>query len=279
MMQPGDRLGHYEVLDVLGEGQAAVTYRARHASLGREVALKVPHARLISDTTFYFRFLREAALGSRLDHPAIVRVLDSGEADDQPFLAMEVAEGEPLDMVLERETTLEVKRALAVARQVADALAYAHARGVVHRNLKPGHIMLLKDGQVKIVDFGVARDYGQVGLTESGVILGSPLYGAPEAKDPRHLDHRSDLYSLGVILFEMLQGHPPFQAASPVEVAIKHCTEDFPAYSTLRVRIPRAVWDIIDRLCRKQPTERPVKGTDVAREIDRILELVSRGKS
>jgi len=279
MLKRGDRLGHYQVVDVLGQGQAAVTYRARHVNLGTEVALKVPHARLVADTTFYFRFLREAGLGSRLDHPAIVRVLDSGEVDDQPYLAMEVAEGEPLDVVLKRDRTLPIRRALLVARAVAEALAYASARGVVHRNLKPGHIMLLRDEQVKIVDFGVARDYGQVGLTESGVILGTPLYAAPEAKDPRRLDHRSDLYSLGIILFEMLQGHPPFQALSPVEVAILHCTADFPAYPTLKVKMPKAVWDLMDWLCRKQPQERPVKGTDVAAEIDRILELVSRLKS
>ena len=278
MLARGSRLGDYEILDseVLGLGRSAVTYRALHVDQGIEVALKVPHAKLAADSTFYFRFLREAALGSRLDHRSIARVVDSGEIEDKLFIAMEFVDGRSVDVELARSGPMALERALKVVREVADALAHAHAHGVVHRNLKPGHLMVVPADGVKVLDFGVARDFGQVGLTSSGVFLGTPQYSAPEAADPRRLDQHSDLYSLGIILFELLQGHPPFEAASPVEIMIKHCTESLPGADAIEVPVPRAVWDLVERLCRKQPAERPRAATQVVKEIDRLLEHLAR---
>ena len=204
MLNRGSRIASYEVLDFLGHGQSVVTYHAVHVNQGHEVALKVPHPVLAADTTFYFRFCREAALCRRLDHPSIVRVLDSGEEGEDLFIAMELIDGAPVDNLLARSGRFELITALSIARRVADALDYANTAGVVHRNIKPGHIMVLGDGSAKILDFGVARDFGQVGLTSSNVFLGTPHYAAPESADPSALSHASDLYSLGAVLFEML---------------------------------------------------------------------------
>ncbi len=273
MLERGARVGGYEILDVLGEGQWASTYRA--AKPGEEpVALKVAHPGLAEDSTFYFRFARGAALGRRLEHPNIVRVLDSGEQGDLLYIAMELVAGTLLSADIARRGTLPLARALAITRQVADALAYAHSSGVVHRDLKPGHVMLLPGDRVKVMDFGVARDYGQVGLTSAEIRLGTPLYTAPEGKDPRGLDQQSDLYSLGIVLYEMLQGKPPFHAISPVEIMVLHCTAPFPRPEALPVPVPRAVWELMDRLCRKQGSERPRSAADVVRELDRILQHV-----
>jgi serine/threonine protein kinase len=276
MLENGSRLGDYEILDVLGRGQSAVTYRARNLASGGDVALKVAHPDLAPDPTFYFRFAREAALGRRLTHPSIVRVLDSGEEGELLFIAMEVVTGTLLSSELSARGRLPLLPALGIAREVADALAYAHGQGVVHRDLRPGHIMLVQGGGVKVMDLGVARDFGQVGLTRAEVRLGSPLYSAPESKDPTRLDHQSDLYSLGIILFEMLQGHPPYQALSPVEIMILHCTAPFPASSSLEVPVPRGVWELMDRLCQKQPGKRPRLAAEVVRELDRIQSLVGQ---
>ena len=276
MRDNGSRIGNYEIVEFLGRGQSVVTYRAIHLLKGHEVALKVPHANLASDTTFYFRFFREAALCSRLDHPNIVRVLDSGEAGEDLFIAMELVDGAPLDNELARIGPLNLIRSLKLASQLAGALGYAHNNGVIHRNLKPGHIMVLPDDSPKILDFGVARDFGQTGLTSSGVYLGTPQYSAPEASEPRQLDHTSDLYSLGIILFEMLEGRPPYQSQSPVEVMMMHTSQEFPRPETLKVKIPAAVWDLINRLCSKVPANRPRSGAEVSREIDRIAELLGR---
>lgn len=276
MLERGSRLGDYEILDVLGEGESAVTYRARRLTDATPVALKVAHRHHAADPTFYFRFAREAALGRRLNHPGIVRVPDSGEEREELFIAMELVEGTLLGDELAARGRLPLLTALGVAREVADALAHAHAQGVVHRNLKPGHIMLVRGGGAKVMDLGVARDFGQIGLTRTDVQLGSPLYSAPEAKEPARLDHQSDLYSLGIILYEMLQGRPPFTAISPVEVAILHCTAPFPRPEELEVPVPRAVWELMSRLCDKQPERRPRLAVEVVRELDRIVGLVGR---
>lgn len=276
MLDRGSRVGSYEIQEFLGHGQSVVTYRALHTRTGRPVALKIPHPTLAADTTFYFRFCREAALCARLHHPNIVRVVESGEEGDDLFIAMELIDGVALDNLLARSGPLELIRSLTIARQIAEALDHANSAGVVHRNIKPGHVMVMADDTVKILDFGVARDYGQVGLTSGNVFLGTPQYSAPESSDPTSLDHASDLYSLGIVLFEMLQGRPPFEAVSPVELMMKHVNEPFPSLASLEVRIPQAVWDLMDRLCRKDREQRPRSGAVVAKEIDRIIELLSR---
>ncbi len=279
MLKPGAILGSYEIVGVLGRGEVATTYRARHLAVGREVALKVPHRGTLTDSTFVVRFLQEGALGSTLTHRGIVRVHEAGEDQGLLFIAMELVDGLPLDARLARDGPLPVREALAVVGAVADALSFAHARGVVHRNLKPNHIMLLPGGGVKVMDLGVARAYADVRLTSSDVFLGSPAYAPPEAEDPRSLDHRSDLYSLGVILFEMLEGHPPFEADSMVELARLHRERRFPALKDLRRPVPRVVWNLMDRLCAKRPDDRPQSAAEVVDKVERMLAMESLGEA
>ncbi len=280
MLKPESRLGNYEILGVLSCGHSATTYRARHVGENLEVAMKVPHGKSLSDKTFVFRFFREAGLGAKLNHPSIPRVLESGEERGMLFMVMELVEGTPLSSELAAQQRLPLARALLVSREVAATLAYAHGAGVVHRNLKPGHIMLVEGDRVRVLDLGMARAFGQVGLTSSDVFLGTPLYTAPEAEDPRALDHRSDLYSLGMILFEMLQGRPPYDGGSPVEILIMHKNEPFPAAADLKVGVPRAVWELMDRLSRKKPEDRIQSAAAVVEEFDRILKvLASRRQS
>ncbi len=276
MLKPESRLGNYEILGVLSCGHTSTTYRARHIAEGLEVAMKVPHGKSLSDKTFVFRFFREAGLGAKLNHPSIPRVLESGEEKGMLFMVMELVNGIPLSNELATQQKLTLNRALTVSREIAIALSYAHGAGVVHRNLKPGHIMLIEGNHVCVLDLGVARAFGQVGLTGSDIFLGTPLYTAPEAEDPRALDHRSDLYSLGIILFEMLQGRPPFGGGSPVEILINHKNAPFPLFADLKVGIPRAVWEIMDRLCRKQPENRIQAATTVVEELDRILKVLAK---
>ncbi len=275
MIASGTRIGGYEVTGVLGRGRAAVTYRARRVADGLEVALKVPHPTALTDRTFVGRFLREAALGSRLNHRSIVRVIEAGEEDRQLWIAMELVEGTTLSFELAGRTEMPLLRALNYGRELADALAHAHAAGVVHRNLRPNHVMILRGGRVKVMDLGVARAYGDVALTSPDVFLGTPTYSPPEAVDPRSLDHRSDIYSLGVILFEMVEGRPPFEAASPLEVMIMHRERPFPAYEELEVATPRPVWELLERMCRKRPEERFQRAAEVVEAVDRTLETLS----
>jgi hypothetical protein len=249
------KLGGYELLAELGRGGMAATFRARRLRDGRVVALKVPHPS--GDATYLERFVREGKLGEALHHPAIVRIFEAGEEQGVPYLAMELLEGRTLKQEIEAHPEgLGVRRALVVARSIAEALDYAHGKGVVHRDLKPENVMLLPDSAVKVMDFGVARVEGQPGLTTSQFFLGSPLYAAPEAIEPHRLDARSDLYSLGVLLYEMLEGCPPFVHESIFKVLELHQRQPLPAREALARPVPAAVWSLVLRLCAKAPEDR-----------------------
>jgi serine/threonine-protein kinase len=275
VLEAGSRLGAYDIDGVLGRGRSAVTYRGHARDTGRAVALKVPHPSCLGDPTFVGRFLREGELGARLDHRSIVRVLEAGEDRGLLFIAMELVAGTTLRFELAGREPLPLVRALNTALEIADALAHAHSRQVVHRNLKPGHVMLVHGGLVKVMDFGVARSYADPQLTSPDVFLGSPAYAPPEAADPRDLDRRSDLYSLGIVLFEMLQGRPPFESASPVEVMIMHREQPLPPLRGATEEIPGEVVDLVQRLCRKDPGQRPESAAEVVAALDRALELAS----
>ena len=216
-----------------------------------------------------------AILGTKLSHRSIVRVFEAGEEGRQLYLAMELVEGTTLSFELAGRNPMPLLRALNYAREVADALAHAHANGIVHRNLKPNHIMLVRGGRVKVMDLGVARAYGDVALTSPDVFLGTPTYSPPEAVDPRALDPRSDVYSLGIIVFEMLQGHPPFAAESAIELLILHREQPFPQADQLSVEVPRPVWELMERMCRKRREERFQSAGEVVEAVDRILETLS----
>ena len=256
LVKAGQTLGAYELTGLLGRGGMATTYSATRAADGSLVALKVPHEGCFTDPTYLTRFLREGKLGEQLHHPRIVRVFEASEHDGRPFLAMELIAGHTLKQELRQCGPLPVRRALEIAADIAEALDYAHVKGVVHRDLKPENVMLLPDGSVKVMDFGIARLEGQEGLTSSQYFLGTPLYAAPEMIEPKSIDQRIDLYSLGIILFEMLQGTVPFTADSPFKVLQMHQREPLPALSGLARPVPEPVWRVVERLCAKSPGDR-----------------------
>jgi len=255
-VRAGQPMGAYELDGMLGRGGMATTYRATRASDGSAVALKVPHEGCLADPTFLARFLREGRLGEQLHHPRIVRIFEAAEHEGRPYLAMELLAGRTLKQELRASGAFAVRRALEIAADIAEALDYAHVKGVVHRDLKPENVMLLPDGSVKVMDFGIARLEGQEGLTSSQFFLGTPLYAAPEMIEPKGIDQRVDLYSLGIILFEMLQGTVPFSADSPFKVLQMHQREPLPSRAALARQVPEAVWRVVERLCAKSPADR-----------------------
>lgn len=207
----GEKLDQYELLDVVARSGMATIFRARDMENGCIVAVKAPHLLHQSDIVFHQRFLREEKIGQRLNHPAIVKIL-SPKQKSRLYLVEEYVEGELLSQRLQRDGRLSIDIALTLAIQIADALAYLHEHQVAHRDLKPDNIMILQDGKVKLIDFGIALDTTQRKLTWSGLsqTMGTPDYMAPEQVKGRRGDARTDIYSLGVILYEMLTGKIPF---------------------------------------------------------------------
>ena len=272
-LQPGGqrRVGDYRVDDELGRGGMATTYRARRVSDGRTVALKIPHE--TGDPTYLERFVREGRLGETLHHPGIVRIFEAGEDRGLAFLAMELLPGHTLEAEIARHPQgMPLRAALEIARDVAEALDYAHGKGIVHRDLKPANVMLLPDGTRKVMDFGVARIAGQPGLTTSQVFFGSPVYAAPElAGEPRDIGPRSDLYSLGIVLFELLEGRPPFVHESVLRLLELHRGEPLPAGADLPRPLPPEVWSLVTRLCAKSPADRYPDAQTLLVDLDRLL--------
>src|SRR2546427_4787627 len=214
--------GNYEVMGPLGEGGMATVYRGRRVSDGRPVAIKVLREQYAHDRDFVARFEREAQAVARLSHPHMVQVFDSGRDGAVHFIVMEYVEGEDLKTLLRRERTLPEKRAREIGAQVCEVLAYAHAQGIVHRDIKPQNILLTFDGQVKVTDFGIARALASAAITETGTVLGSVQYLSPEQARGLGVGQSADLYSLGVVLFEAVAGGLPFQGGGPATVALKH---------------------------------------------------------
>ena len=251
-----DRLGPYRIERLLGRGGFASTYLAHHESTGQHVALKRLHPFRQDDAEFLGRFDQEAQLGSRLRHPNLVRLVDPGPASGQRWLAMEFVEGQRLDEWLKARGPLPVAEALALSRGIACGLAYAHDQGVVHRDLKPANIMLAPEG-VKIMDFGISRVMDAETLTTTYAFLGTPRYAAPEAQLKTAIGPAADWYSFGIILFEMLAGHPPFTGETPFEMLDHHRANPLPNLRMLRPSLPEALVVLVEALCAKAPDQRP----------------------
>jgi len=234
----------------------ATTYRARRISDDRLVALKVPKPRCLVDPSFVLRFMQEGNLGIRLRSRFAVQILEAGEEGGLPFLAMEFLQGMTLKDALAASGRIPENRALQIAHDVFSALEHAHAVGLVHRDLKPENIMLRVDKCLKVMDFGVAKVVDEIGLTTSNMFIGSPAYAAPEMIDSKTVDHRVDIYSAGMILFEMLQGFPPFTGTSAVAVLLKQRTEPLPDPGDLPTLMSRGVWNLIEALTAKKAGER-----------------------
>ena len=249
----GDR---YEIGAPLGRGGMATVYGGRDRVLGRAVAIKVLAERYAGDEKFVTRFRREARAAAGLNHANIVSVFDTGDSDGQHYIIMEMVDGETLADLLKREGPLSPDRATWITGSIARALHAAHGRGLIHRDVKPGNVMLTRDGDIKVMDFGIARAATDDTLTQTGMVLGTASYLSPEQSRGDPVDHRSDVYSLGCVLYEMLGGRPPFAGETPVGVAYKHVHERPEPLSTANPEIPAEVEAVVMRALEKDPADR-----------------------
>lgn len=263
--------GRYEVGELIGRGGMADVHKGRDARLGRTVAIKLLKPSLATDPTFRARFRKEAQAAARMAHPTIVRVFDAGEDTieedgaerQQPFIIMEFIDGTVLRDLLE-EGPLEPDEAARIAGSVLTALEYSHRAGVVHRDIKPGNIMLARNGQVKVMDFGIARAVSDTASTvaQTTAVLGTANYFSPEQARNEGVDARTDLYSTGVVLFEMLTGRTPFRGDSAVAVAYQHVSEQAVAPSSLNPKVSPALDSIVDAALAKDRAERFQSASD-----------------
>ena len=249
--------GRYEIQSMLGRGGTGIVYRARDRELDDLVAIKtLRSADLSANPSLLDRFKQEIRLARRITHPNVVRTHDLGEAGGLRFLSMEFVEGRTLKQLLESEDILPTAVGLRIARQVCAGLAAAHRVGVVHRDIKPQNIIIEPAGGVKIVDFGTARLTGDRGVTEIGTVIGTPDYMSPEQARGLSLDFRSDIYSTGVVLYEMFTGSPPFEGDSPLAVMLKHLSDPPPLPQSKNPRIDPRIAAIVLKCIAKEPGAR-----------------------
>src|SRR5579859_6491184 len=269
--------GKYEILEVLGHGGMNDAYKALDHETGRMVVLKVPFASLIGDPATFSRYQRELEIGKRLHHPNIQQLVEEGRLDGgiAPYLVLEFVDGTLLREYLRAHAPLPVDEATSIVRQLAEALQYCHEVGVVHRDLKPENILIEQDGTVKLVDFGIALLKGARRLTfrrlSSG--FGTPDYMAPEQVQGDRGDARTDLYAVGVMLYEMLTGEVPYQGDSPLAVMSQRVTTDAPLLRSRRPDLPPALEAVVWRALRREPSERYASMGDLRHDLEHLDEV------
>lgn len=266
-----ERVGRYEIRERIGQGAMAEVYRAYDPGIGRDLAIKLLKGEFRENAQYAGRFLREAKAAGALSHPNIVTIYDVGEEGGYPYIAMELLEGEPLDAVLERYGNLSPDDVLAIGLQLTEALSYAHGLGVVHRDIKPSNILLAPDGRgVKILDFGIARvaeahvDEAETLRTQAGQVLGTPRYMSPEQALGQEIDGRSDLFSTGVVLYELLTGRRAFDGSSAATLALQITQQDPAPIVDFAPDAPRGLQFIIGKLMAKRPDRRFADGAQAA---------------
>lgn len=270
--------GRYEILELIAEGGMSTVYRARQTTDGVVVALKILRDQYAGDREFLERFAREARAAETLTHPNVVRVLETGRDGQTYFIAMEYVDGIDLKVHLRRMGRLEAADTERIARSVCEALDYAHHQGIVHRDIKPQNILLASDGTVKVADFGIARAMAAVTITQTGTVLGSVQYMSPEQARGAGVGRASDVYALGVVLFEMLTGRLPFEGESPIAIALKHLYDALPRAREIEPSVPRRLEAIILKATAKRSEDRynsaREMATDLAGETDHWAQLL-----
>ena len=266
----------YRILRRLGSGGMADVYCAEDNHLGREVALKVLHRRFAQDEEFVERFRREASAAAGLQHPNVVGVFDRGKHDGTYYIAMEYLHGRTLKEIVATEAPLDQARVVDLGRQILEAAGFAHRHGVIHRDFKPHNVIVDEDGQAKVTDFGIARA-GASEMTETGSIMGTAQYLSPEQAQGHAVTAASDLYSIGVMLYEMLAGRLPFEGESAVSVALKHLSEAPPAISQLRPDVHPALESVVMAALAKDPAHRWQSADDFAAGLAAAGEQIAAG--
>ena len=267
------KLGRYEIVEQLGKGAMGLVFLAKDPIIGRQLALKTFHVGFSAKDAeleqFRQRFVREAQSAGILSHPNIVTIHDVlVEGNDDFFIAMEYVEGTDLKQLMQKQGRFEVRHAVDIAAQVADGLDYAHSEGVVHRDIKPANVILTPKNQAKITDFGIARmDASSLNLTVEGQLLGTPNYMSPEQIQAKEVDHRADIFSLGVVLYEMLTGRKPFKGENLTQVSHKIAYEAHPDPREFRPEVPPRLVDVLDRALSKKPDDRYQKGSEMAADL------------
>ena len=255
MYTKGQKIGdRYQIIRLIGEGGMANVYLARDIILDRLVAVKVLRGDLANDEKFIKRFHREANSAATLNHPNIVSTYDVGEVDN--YIVMEYIDGQTLKSLIKKRGALTVYEVIDIMKQLCDGIAYAHDSYIIHRDIKPQNIMILDNGLVKITDFGIATALNNLELTQTDSVMGSVHYLPPEQANGKGSTIKSDIYSLGIMMFELLTGKVPFKGENPVEIAIKHMKENLPSVTSMNPDIPQSIENIILKCCAKNPKNR-----------------------
>jgi serine/threonine protein kinase len=269
----GERVAdRYEIEELVGTGGMSSVYRAHDELLDRHVALKILHQHYNDDEEYVERFRREARSVAKLAHPNIVTVIDRGEENGRQFIVFEYIAGENLKQLVDRAGRLPIRRAVELGLEIARALAFAHDQGLIHRDVKPQNVLLNGDGEAKVTDFGIARSLDvEHGMTQTGTVLGTSNYIAPEQASGRPVDAHTDVYSLGVVMYELLTGEVPFPGENFVAVAMKHINEPPPNLLEKRPDVPLRLAAAVDRALEKDPRDRFSSMHEFASELETVL--------
>lgn len=270
----GTFAGRYQILEELGRGGMGRVYKAYDTDIKEHVALKLLNPEIAADEGIIERFRNELKFARRISHRHVCRMFDLGKSEETAYISMEFVSGEDLKTLLKRVGQLPVKRTVDIAEQVAEGLAEAHRLGVVHRDLKPQNVMIDRDGNARIMDFGIARSVKGRGITDAGVIIGTPDYMSPEQFEGQEADQRSDIYSFGAVLYEMVIGEPPFEGETPLVVAAKHKTEQPRDPHEINPQIPEALSRLILRCLEKEPERRFSSADEILTDLKTIAKML-----
>lgn len=263
--------GRYQVIERIGGGGMALVYRAHDILLNRNVAIKVLRNQFVHDEEFIRRFRREAQSAASLSHPNVVSIYDVGQEDEVHYIVMEYIEGKNLNEIIKERAPMQVDESVRIASQICDALDHAHMNQIIHRDIKPHNILIGRNGRVKVTDFGIARAVTSTTITQTGSVVGSVHYFSPEHAKGVTTGEKSDLYSLGIVLYQMLTGVLPFLGESPISVALKHLQEEFEEPRLLNPLIPQSVENVILKSMRKNPEERYQSAKQMLQDLETCL--------
>lgn len=268
----------YTILNLIGQGGMADVYLAHDEILNREVAIKVLRPKLSEDPMTLVRFTREASAASRLSHPNVVDIYDVGESDDLHYIVMEYIRGQTLKQMIVRRGALDYREALSMMKQLISAVVSAHQNQIIHRDIKPQNILVKSDGTLKITDFGIAVANGSVSLTHNNAVMGSAHYLSPESAQGKMPDEKVDIYSMGIVFYELLTGEVPFRGNNPAEIALKHMTEPLPSLRRFNPQIPQSIENIVIRASAKDPAERYQSARAMQEDLEHCLDFGRRNE-